>query len=114
MAEQIVGQELLAYDDTLFDPQVYTWSRDKTGSSAEVDFVITYNQKILPIEVKSGSTGKLKSLKIFLDEKKSPLGIRISQHELSLHEKILSIPIYAVSQVNRLLEQAMGLINFSD
>lgn len=64
MAEQFVGQELRAkYND-----YVYFWLRDKRGSSAEVDFLVESNGAIVPIEVKSGSSGKMKSLHMLLEE----------------------------------------------
>jgi len=43
---------------------------------AEVDYVINIGADIFPVEVKSGKEGRLKSLKIFIEEKKSRLGIR--------------------------------------
>ncbi|MDD3877618.1 MAG: AAA family ATPase [Bacteroidales bacterium] len=63
MAEQFVGQELLSagFDD------LYYWARDAKNSAAEVDFVIQKNQEIIPIEVKNGPSGKLKSLHLLLE-----------------------------------------------
>jgi len=64
LAEQFVGQELLSsINSTLF-----YWSRNEKNSNAEVDYVFQYKEKILPIEVKSGSSGRLKSLH-FLHQK---------------------------------------------
>lgn len=102
-AEQFVGQELSAYADPYTNTQLYYWEREKKGSDAEVDFVIQTGSNILPIEVKAGTTGSLKSLAQFLSEKQSPFGIRISQHPLSFHEGVLSIPLYLISQLPRLV-----------
>lgn len=63
-AEQFVGQQLLANH---FQPLHY-WARTKANSSAEVDFLIEKEGKIIPIEVKSGKSGKLRSLHILLSE----------------------------------------------
>jgi|688.fasta_scaffold31789_5 predicted AAA+ superfamily ATPase len=104
LAEQFVGQELLAYADPHMSAQLYFWDREKKGSMAEVDYVIQYGADILPIEVKAGTTGSLKSLTQFLQEKQSPFGIRISQHPLSFHEKVLSVPLYLISQLPRLVK----------
>lgn len=104
LAEQFVGQELLAYVDPHMNTQLYYWERDKKGSMAEVDYVIQAGSQIMPIEVKAGTTGSLKSLSQFLFEKKAPFGIRISQHPLSYHEKVLSVPLYLISQLSRLIE----------
>lgn len=102
-AEQFVGQELLAYADPYMNTQLYYWERDKKGSEAEVDYVIQAGPQIVPIEVKAGTTGTLKSLAQFLLEKQAPFGIRISQHPLSFHEKVLSVPLYLISQLSRLI-----------
>jgi predicted AAA+ superfamily ATPase len=103
LAEQFVGQELLAYANPYMQAQLYYWDREKKGSTAEVDYLIQAGQAIVPIEVKAGTTGSLKSLAYFLEEKQAPLGIRISQHPLSMHNKILSVPLYLLSQLSRLL-----------
>jgi predicted AAA+ superfamily ATPase len=102
-AEQFVGQELLAYADPHVSAQLYYWERDKKGSMAEVDYVIQAGSRILPVEVKAGTTGSLKSLAQFLSEKKAPFGIRISQHPLSLYEQALSVPLYLIAQLPRLI-----------
>jgi len=62
LAEQFVGQELLAVDQS----ELYYWSREAKSSSAEVDFVLENGGKILPIEVKSGVSGKLRSMHLLL------------------------------------------------
>lgn len=105
LAEQFVGQELLAYINTHELGRLFFWTREKTGSSAEVDYVISHGADIIPIEVKSGSQGKLKSLQLFMAEKSSPLGIRISQAPLSYYNNILSIPFYLLSKVPRLIQK---------
>lgn len=65
MAEQFVGQELKAQSDNLF-----YWTRDARGSSAEVDYLLSRHDQIIPIEVKSGKSGKLKSLHLLLEKYK--------------------------------------------
>ncbi len=62
LAEQFVGQELRASGND----NLYYWVRDKRGSSAETDYIIENGGKIIPIEVKSGKSGKLKSLHLLL------------------------------------------------
>ena len=104
LAEQFVGQELLAYSSPHEDMQLYYWERDKKGSMAEVDYVIQLGSQILPLEVKAGKTGSLKSLAQFLDEKKAPVGIRISQHPLSFYDRVLSVPLYLIGQLPRLVK----------
>jgi len=103
VAEQFVGQELAAYSDKHQQGSIYFWAREKKGSMAAVDYVINIGSDILPMEVKSGKEGKLKSLRMFIDEKKSKLGIRFSRDKLSYYDKILSIPLYMVEQMPRLV-----------
>lgn len=108
MAEQFVGQEFLAYGEYYEEKELFFWGRDKQGSSAEVDYVITYKSHIIPVEVKAGKSTKLRSLKMFMEEKKSPLGIHISQNSLSYEDNILSVPFYMISQIPRLLTGAVN------
>lgn len=104
LAEQFVGQELLAYADKHEAAHLFFWVREQTGSSAEVDYIITVDGTILPLEVKSGAVGKLKSLKLFMQEKSSKLGIRVSQAPLDYSHSILSIPFYLLSELPRLVK----------
>ena len=103
LAEQFVGQELLSYTDCFREEKLFFWEREQVSSSAEVDYVITVNQAIIPIEVKAGAQGHLKSLMQFMKEKKSPLGIRISERPLEYRDGILSVPFYMVKQIPRLV-----------
>jgi predicted AAA+ superfamily ATPase len=62
MAEQFVGQEMaVSQNGTL-----YYWNRQAKSSSAEVDYLAVLDGKIHPVEVKSGASGSLKSLHLFL------------------------------------------------
>lgn len=105
IAEQFVGQELLAYAPPHHENQLVYWDRAKGSSMAEIDYVIAINANIYPIEVKSGATGRLRSLQRFIDEKSSPFGIRISQKPLSWDKRILSIPLYLISELPRLIQE---------
>lgn len=107
IAEQFVGQELLAYAPTYEEARLYFWSREKKSSQAEVDFLITVGSNIIPLEVKAGSTGHLKSLHLLMNEKKMAWGVRVSQHTLGIDNKILSVPIYMVSEISRLMEDLL-------
>ena len=104
LAEQFVGQELLTAADLYQERRLYFWERDKKSSQAEVDYVISIGANIIPIEVKAGKTGRLRSIKQFMEEKKSSIGLRISSHPLSLDNDILSIPLYLIEQIPRLLK----------
>lgn len=103
-AEQFVAQELMAYQDCYEKAQIFYWSREQKNSNAEVDYLINFGSQIVPIEVKSGSTGRLKSLHMFLEEKNCPLGVRISEKQLSMNQNVLSIPFYLISELKRLVQ----------
>ncbi|MBN1166347.1 MAG: ATP-binding protein [Methanospirillaceae archaeon] len=105
LAEQYVGQELLSCEDPFLNSPLFFWARDQKGSSSEVDYCITRKGRIYPVEVKSGTTGKLRSLRIFLEEKDPPFGIRFSLGNLGYHDRILSIPLYMTAETDRLIEE---------
>lgn len=102
LAEQFVGQELLATADPRLEMRLYFWNREK--SSAEVDYLFPHQGVVYPIEVKAGKAGKLKSLHIFVQEKKAPFGIKISQEPFGYNQKLLSVPFYLVRHLPRLIE----------
>ncbi|HBQ20335.1 MAG: hypothetical protein A2Z91_05855 [Deltaproteobacteria bacterium GWA2_38_16] len=97
LAELFVGLELMAYHDPTIRPQLYYWHRESRASNAEVDYVVQRENEILPIEVKAGTKGGMRSLFLFLEEKGMKLGVRFSHENFSRLEKIKVIPIYAVS-----------------
>ena len=66
IAEHIIGQELLALNNSSLHRMNF-WVREKKQSNAEVDYVIAYHDKLIPIEVKSGATGRLRSLHQYID-----------------------------------------------
>jgi predicted AAA+ superfamily ATPase len=105
LAEQFVGQELMCNVEPDIQPVVHFWAREALGSEAEVDFVIPLQGKIIPIEVKAGTTGTLRSLRLFMTERNSPLGVRVSQHPLSFVDGILSIPFYMIHELPRLIAE---------
>ena len=69
LAEQFIGQQLLCAKPVFEDPQLFYWAREARNANAEVDFVISRHQDILPVEVKAGKTGTLRSTFQFLLEK---------------------------------------------
>lgn len=103
LAEQFVGQELLTIMRPYEQSELFYWERNKAGSTAEVDYISHAKTTIFPVEVKAGKTGRLRSLQVFLQEKKLEWGIRISQKELSLENNILSVPFYMIPEIDRLL-----------
>ncbi len=113
LAEQFVGQELLANAQPHSNLPLLFWESESAGT-AEVDFVKTIESKIVPIEVKSGSTGSLRSLHSFMEQKKIALGVRISEHNISLDGHILSVPFYVMAKLEGLVGSSLGQVRLSD
>ncbi|MCF6361171.1 MAG: AAA family ATPase [Cyclobacteriaceae bacterium] len=99
VAEQFVGQELLALSNNYMKASLYYWAREAKNSSAEIDFLLSKNEKIIPVEVKSGKKGTLRSLLLFLETYKARQGIKISQAVYKKEANLLSIPFYAIAQL---------------
>ncbi|MBJ2191883.1 MAG: hypothetical protein JFT09_00840 [Muribaculaceae bacterium] len=85
-------------------------------ATSEVEYVIAKNARCLPIEVKAGTSGKMKSLRLFMNKKALAIGIRCSlenfgQLEVSDTDKtghhvsrtIGILPLYAVWRLPDLL-----------
>ena len=117
IAEQIVGQLLRTIEPYYVEPKLYYWLRAGKNSEAEIDYLIQHNTQIIPIEVKAGSTGSLKSLHLVMALKKWNRAIRINSDLPSLttiNTKIhtgntvsyhlISIPFYLTGQIHRLLD----------
>lgn len=99
IAELFAGLELIAYQNPRLKAELYYWHREAKSSNAEVDFITTVADKIIPIEVKSGSTGQMKSLNMFLTLKQHDLGIKISSDNYSLYKQIQAIPFYGIESL---------------
>ena len=118
LCEQFVGQHLLYLDEYYKKPDLFYWVREAKSSSAEVDYVIASGSKVIPVEVKAGKTGRLKSLHQFIKEKGVDLAVRINLAKPSVFQdsnkltggesveyKLLSIPFYLIGQTRRLLRE---------
>ena len=102
IAELFVGLELLKSNDAYEKKALYYWHREAKNSQAEVDYVIQNQDFILPVEVKAGTKGAMQSMHLFMDEKKSRYGLRLSLENFTEYEKVKVLPLYAVSNINTL------------
>ena len=136
MAEQFIAQHLLYLEARNKTPDLYYWLREKRKGNAEVDFLIQNtaggssgfrNNTIVPVEVKAGKTGSLKSLQRFVYEKHVDSAIRFDLNLPSFYKtnstitdtsggstdsrnidkekvsfNLLSLPLYMVQQTFRL------------
>jgi hypothetical protein len=101
VAEQFVGQQLLAYQSPYTKPSLYYWTRDARNSMAEIDYLMVKDENIIPVEIKSGATGHMKSMHIFIKTFNSDLGLKISQanYDMDVRNRILSIPFYSIEGI---------------
>lgn len=118
LAEQFIGQHLIAVKNQA--PQLCYWIREEKSANAEVDYVTSQGNLILPIEVKAGKSGSLKSLHQFALRKKSSLAIRFDlnppdcqpvEHAAvgkkgieTARFQLLSLPLYMVEELPRLID----------
>ncbi len=111
MSEQIVGQTLSALNHST-NQRLTFWYRDKKGSTSEIDYLIVYGNKVIPLEVKSGKTGKLKSLHVFMEEGGSNVAVRVHSGNLSVDDlytsnrdkfTLISVPFYLFHRIEELL-----------
>ncbi len=119
MAEQFVGQHLLYYEGHGRKPALHYWLREERASGAEVDFVITSGEAVVPVEVKAGLSGSIKSIIQFVAQKRSRLAVRFDQNQPSCSTVshslktgsgtavaefvFLSLPLYMVEETTRLV-----------
>jgi predicted AAA+ superfamily ATPase len=115
LIEHLIGQELLAFQSNALSA-LHFWVREKKESTAEVDYLFLYNGLIIPIEVKSGAAGSLKSLHSFMDLAPHDMAIRLYAGNLNITDaitqkgkqyQILSLPYYLGSQIEKYIDWFM-------
>jgi len=123
LAEQFIGQHL-NLSGFMHDPlQLNYWIREAKTGNAEIDFVVSRGRMIIPIEVKAGKNGTLKSVHQFVAQKTTGLAVRFDMNEPSLHEvssgirwnnkdkeihyRLLSLPLYAVEELERIIDETI-------
>ena len=96
IAELSVGLELIKNQSPYEKTNLYYWQRESRNSQAEIDYVIQQKEEIVPLEVKAGTKGAMQSMFLFLHEKNTEKGIRISLENFGQMEKIDIYPLYGV------------------
>lgn len=113
ISEQIIGQELTSLDNSPESNLIF-WTREKKQSDAEIDFLIKYENRIIPVEVKSNISGHLKSLNQFIDETLYNTAIRFYSGKFEITNaitnkgnkfKLLSLPYYLCGKVYSILSE---------
>lgn len=101
------------------EPSLFYWAREQKGSEAEVDYLVQCGPDVVPVEVKSGTTGTLKSLHLYMAARGLPMAARFnadlpSSTPVRVHTtsgdlaeyQLLSMPFYLCGQFRRLVEEA--------
>ena len=99
LAEMFVGTELLKSQNNRLPAELYYWQREKEGSTAEIDYLIQQEQRIVPVEVKAGTKGAMQSMFLFLAEKQRQYGIRCSMENFGEFQNIKIYPLYAAGMI---------------
>lgn len=116
LAEQFTAQQIRYALSTDDDPELYYWQRT-AGRQGEIDYLLQARGTVLPVEVKGGSKGSMKSLHQFMYDKKLPRAVRFDTNNLSssnlalktttgqpVQYTLLSIPIYLAERILELAE----------
>lgn len=119
IAEQFIGQHLLELLAESPNRELTYWLREGRSSNAEVDFVAAFDGRIVPIEVKAGGRGSLRSLHQFVGEKNVALAVRFDSNPPSIQTvnatiqagdrttevnyRLLSLPLYLVEKVGQVM-----------
>ena len=115
IAEQFVAQELLAASIDEKKPQLHYWLRERKTNNAEVDFVLGCGPHVVPVEVKAGPYGHMKSLWEYCRSHRPTTVVRFDTNLPASIEhvvltasgpaptKVLSLPLYMASEARRLI-----------
>ena len=105
--QHLAMQELMAqFKSPLYRPMF--WVREKANSNAEVDMVFQSGKYIIPIEVKSGKQGRLRSLHQFMNKSSHPYAIRLLANHFSVESVktpagtpyfLMNLPYYLTSKL---------------
>ena len=120
LTEQFVGQQLRAAQTPAMDPRLFYWQRTN-GRQGEIDYVLQHGACIIPVEVKSGAAGSMKSLHQFMSEKNLKIAVRLDANPPSIEEmsvkttqgqlvkyQLLSLPLYLAGNINALLKNLLA------
>ncbi len=108
----IINQEIISLNKITNNIPAF-WTREKTQASAEIDLVIPYKDMLIPVEIKSGVAGKLKSLHQFIDRAPHCYAIRIyggnfniEKHKTPANKKylLMNLPYYLGTQIEKYVE----------
>jgi len=117
LIEHLIGQEILSFQYNALSA-LHFWVREKKESTAEVDYLFQYDGLVIPIEVKAGKEGTLKSLHSYMDIAPHKMAIRFYAGVLKITDaitqngkqyQILNLPYYLGSQIEKYIAWFMQI-----
>jgi len=89
LAEQYVLQQFKSVEQL----PIYYWTAER--ATAKVDFLIQYQHRIIPVEVKAAENLKAKSLKAYHQKFNPEISIRTSLADYRKEDWLINLPLYA-------------------
>lgn len=114
VAEMLAGLEILHYQSANLRHELYYWTRYAKSSLAEIDYVVPMLSRPMPIEVKAGTQGGMKSLWAYMREKNLTQAVRCSLENFGAFDytdkiadnavrHVTICPLYALSQLKKII-----------
>ncbi len=119
IAEQFIGQHLQALLAESPNRELTYWLREGRSANAELDFIVALEGQIIPVEVKAGASGSMKSLHQFMAEKQAPFAVRFDaglpavstvnalvnsdNQRKDVSYKLVSLPLYLVERLGAVI-----------
>jgi predicted AAA+ superfamily ATPase len=107
IAQHLVTQQLISIETAdRYEPNF--WVREEKDTSSEVDLVYHFGKYIIPIEIKSGKQGKLRSLHQFIERVDHPYAIRMHAGQFNVEKVntpngvpylLMNMPYYLATKI---------------
>lgn len=111
ITEMVVGWEIIKNKSPRTQHDLFYWENLSEGTTSEVDYILADNMKVIPLEVKSGTSGKMKSLRLFMKKKHLSEAVRSSlenfgkltfvekedENSPAIEKQIVIHPLYALA-----------------
>jgi uncharacterized protein len=105
LIENYVLQNILP----VFDIPPRYWT---SGNLAEIDFLVQFNSKIIPIEVKSNENIRSKSLSVYEKQYQPSLRIRYSLKNFSFDGNLINIPLFLADRTLEIINRINPVISY--
>jgi predicted AAA+ superfamily ATPase len=97
LTEQFVFQQLKTFEEL----DIYYWANQNL---CELDFLLQFEDLIIPVEVKAEINLKAKSLKQYCQQYNPPLSLRLSMSDYKKTDNLKDIPLYMVESLLNIIK----------